>query len=148
MMIQKFSLIMYVVAVLVTLSISFSFCDGFTVQGPLISRCKSSSTTSLNLEDWVADMIDTELYRQRHIKEYQEEWMVKNKGAVLKSLNDDATTQTSATAAATTTVLMQEPDEDNFRQKIKDRRMAQRNPQQYCADRCVATGNCDVYEDL
>jgi len=28
----------------------------------------------------------------------------------------------------------------------KDEKMADNNPQRYCADRCVATGNCDVYE--
>ena len=30
----------------------------------------------------------------------------------------------------------------------KDRKMAMSDPQRYCADRCVTTGNCDVYEDL
>ena len=28
----------------------------------------------------------------------------------------------------------------------KDEKMADNDPQRYCADRCVATGNCDVYE--
>ncbi len=26
--------------------------------------------------------------------------------------------------------------------------MAHDDPQRYCADRCVSTGNCDVFEDL
>ena len=39
-------------------------------------------------------------------------------------------------------------DRDNFRQHAKDEKMAINNPEQYCADRCLATGNCDVYEDL
>ena len=30
----------------------------------------------------------------------------------------------------------------------RDKKMAEKNPQQYCADRCVATGNCEVYEDI
>ena len=32
--------------------------------------------------------------------------------------------------------------------KFKDNKMALNNPQQYCADRCVSTGNCDVFEDM
>jgi len=30
----------------------------------------------------------------------------------------------------------------------KDKRMAENDPMRYCADRCVATGNCDVFEDM
>ena len=30
----------------------------------------------------------------------------------------------------------------------KDRRMARDDPSRYCADRCVATGNCQVWEDM
>ena len=30
----------------------------------------------------------------------------------------------------------------------KDIKMAADDPQRYCADRCVSTGNCDVFEDL
>ena len=26
--------------------------------------------------------------------------------------------------------------------------MAHDDPQRYCADRCVTTGNCDVFEDM
>lgn len=28
----------------------------------------------------------------------------------------------------------------------KDEKMAQDDPMRYCADRCVTTGNCDVFE--
>jgi len=30
----------------------------------------------------------------------------------------------------------------------KDEKMAADNPMRYCADRCVSTGNCDVFEDM
>ncbi len=30
----------------------------------------------------------------------------------------------------------------------KDEKMAENDPMRYCADRCVATGNCDVFEDM
>ena len=33
-------------------------------------------------------------------------------------------------------------------QARKDRRMARDDPARYCADRCVATGNCQVWEDM
>ena len=39
-------------------------------------------------------------------------------------------------------------DSENIVIKRKDKRLAKSNPQAYCADRCVSTGNCDVYEDL
>lgn len=34
------------------------------------------------------------------------------------------------------------------RQHAKDKKMALENPAKYCADRCVATGECEVYEDF
>jgi hypothetical protein len=33
-------------------------------------------------------------------------------------------------------------------QMRKDRRMAKDDPSRYCADRCVSTGNCQVWEDM
>ena len=30
----------------------------------------------------------------------------------------------------------------------KDEKMASDSPMRYCADRCVSTGNCDVFEDM
>lgn len=30
----------------------------------------------------------------------------------------------------------------------KDEKMAENDPMRYCADRCVTTGNCDVFEDM
>ena len=43
---------------------------------------------------------------------------------------------------------MMEDDVQDFRQYAKDQKLAREDPQRYCADRCVATGNCDVYEDF
>jgi len=34
-----------------------------------------NSNTRIFLEDWVADMIDGEKYRQEHHEEYEEKWM-------------------------------------------------------------------------
>ena len=33
-------------------------------------------------------------------------------------------------------------------QRRKDKRMARDDPARYCADRCVATGSCEVWEDM
>lgn len=96
-----------------------------------------STTTTLFLEGWVADMIDDELYRQKHKKEYEAEWMNKNKNSILQTLNDGLTT-----------MFHDDDSQSNFREHIKDIKLAKRNPQQYCADRCIATGNCDIYEDV
>ena len=87
--------------------------------------------------DWVANMIDNELYRQTHKKDFEAEWMAKNRDALLHQLNRDEP------AAATI-----QDEQLNFREKLRDKRMAEKSPQQYCADRCIATGNCDVYEDI
>ena len=99
-------------------------------------RESSKPLTRRYLEDWVADMIDGEVYRQSHKKEFEQKWMEKNRGAILHQLsfgNDFASL---------------EEEEQVFRQELKDKRLAETNPQQYCADRCIATGNCDVYEDI
>jgi len=39
-------------------------------------------------------------------------------------------------------------DAINPMQLRRDKKLAAKDPQQYCADRCVATGNCEVYEDI
>ena len=103
--------------------------------GPAINKRPSSR---LFLEDDIAEMIDRELYRQGHKAEFEKEWMEKNRGAVLHSLGG---------GDEKTGMLLEEPEED-VRQARKDRLLANKNPQQYCADRCIATGNCEVYEDL
>jgi len=118
--------------------------------------------TALFLEDWVARMIDDELYRQSHHKEFEEEWMKKNRRAVLSRIQtegfddivfgDDAAYDNPGDETPTiddidVMVELQHSKED-FRQHAKDVLLASKSPEQYCADRCVATGHCDVYEDM
>eukprot|EP00529_Nitzschia_sp_RCC80_P030181 CAMPEP_0113464698 /NCGR_PEP_ID=MMETSP0014_2-20120614/13338_1 /TAXON_ID=2857 /ORGANISM="Nitzschia sp." /LENGTH=321 /DNA_ID=CAMNT_0000356793 /DNA_START=198 /DNA_END=1163 /DNA_ORIENTATION=- /assembly_acc=CAM_ASM_000159 len=118
--------------------------------------------TALFLEDWVAEMIDDELYRQSHHKEFEEEWMKKNRRAVLSRIQtegfddivfgDDAAYDNPGDETPTMNdidvmVELQHSKED-FRQHAKDVLLASKSPEQYCADRCVATGHCDVYEDM
>ena len=106
----------------------------FVVVNPNAARPSSR----LFLEDWVADMIDGELWRQGHKSEYENKWMEKNRGAVLQS----------ASKGDFMGMMMLDDDRESYRQHVKDEKMARNNPEQYCADRCLATGNCDVYEDL
>jgi len=39
-------------------------------------------------------------------------------------------------------------DGSNEIQLRKDKRLAETNPQAYCADRCVSTGECEIFEDM
>mmetsp|Transcript_32948 Transcript_32948/g.96155 ORF Transcript_32948/g.96155 Transcript_32948/m.96155 type:complete len:163 (+) Transcript_32948:69-557(+) len=93
------------------------------------------SSTRLFLEDWVADLIDKELYRQSHKKDFEQEWMEKNRAAVFYHVESDFGPVAN-------------PDESEFRMHQKDMKLAKDDPQRYCADRCIATGNCDVFEDF
>ena len=92
--------------------------------------------TKLFIDKETADMIDRELWRQSHKKEFENEWMEKNRQVMMQAFKTDDVGY-----------VMEEPEQD-FRQKRKDQKMAKKDPQQYCADRCIATGNCDVYEDF
>jgi hypothetical protein len=81
-------------------------------------------------------MIDQELHRQAHKKDYEEAWMEKNRNAVFSRIKTDFVN------------LDQESDETDFRLHQRDMRLAFKDPEKYCADRCIATGNCDVFEDF
>lgn len=82
-------------------------------------------------------MIDKELYRQGHKKDYEKEWMDKNRNAVLSRIETDF--------VITTTM---DDDKEDFRAHRKDQKLAFNDPQRYCADRCISTGNCDIFEDF
>lgn len=116
---------------LVIASLLTSWGNAFVVRQP------QSYKTQLYLEDEIADMIDRELWRQGHKKEYEIEWMEKNRAAVVQSFDD-----------SNISMFNDDNEAKDFRQRVKDEKMAQKNPQRYCADRCISTGNCDVYEDM
>lgn len=116
--------------------------DAFVVK-PLLKH--HSSNTKIFLEDWVADMIDNELYRQDHHKEYEAAWMEKNKGAVLSRLSDSNKVNSNIGSYPS---QMMGDDQVSFAEHKRDERMAFLKPDKYCADRCLATGNCDILEDF
>jgi hypothetical protein len=121
-------------------------CSGFSV-GPAAAR----SMTRLFIQDSVAEMIDREYWREQHKNEFEIEWMKKNKEAILHSMKKAADggneLRDNSGIGSLVMDVMDEPEQD-VRQMVKDRRLAKANPQQYCADRCIATGYCEVYEDL
>ena len=92
------------------------------------------AVTHLNLENHIAEMIDNELDRLQNYSEWkrkQDEKRNKGRDEVLPS-NFDFNSAIS-------------DFQPNAAQKIqlrKDKRMARDDPARYCADRCVATGNC------
>lgn len=61
--------------------------------------------------------------------------MEKNRNAVLSRIETDF-------------VNLNDDDTQDFRMHQKDKRLAFKDPERYCADRCVATGNCDIFEDF
>jgi hypothetical protein len=110
------------------LSPSSSSVEAFVV------RPSQSSDTRLFLEDRIAKLIDDELYREQHHAEYEAEWMNKNREAIFHSMH--------------ATYMPRSEEPENYRIHAKDRAMAIKHPDRYCMDRCISTGNCDIYEDL
>jgi hypothetical protein len=110
--------------------------QGFSVV-PLLATTKPSSR--LFLEKRIAELIDQELYRERHKQEYEREWMEKNRQAVAVKTDIDESSNY---------LQLDEDDLSNLRQRKKDEMLAKNDPQRYCADRCIATGNCEIFEDL
>jgi hypothetical protein len=96
-----------------------------------------SSSSRLFLEKRVAELIDQELYRQGHKQEYERTWIEKNREAVVAKAEIESNY-----------MMLDDDDLANLRQRRKDELLAKNDPQRYCADRCIATGNCDVFEDL
>jgi len=102
------------------------------------------SSTRIFLEDWVANMIDGELDRLNHQKKYDEESMEQLKGAVLQRIDVNG----ASAAVGYPSMMMDEDERQSMAEHRRDEKMAFTKPEQYCADRCVATGNCDILEDF
>ncbi|KAL3816159.1 hypothetical protein ACHAXA_001646 [Cyclostephanos tholiformis] len=114
--------------------------SAFVYPAPPSPRARAA-TTHLNLENHIADMIDNEHERQRNIDQWrlkQTEKLNKLREPTLPSgfdFNTPADLKINGDAAMKV-------------QMRKDRRMAKDDPSRYCADRCVSTGNCQVWEDM
>lgn len=99
------------------------------------------ASTHLNLENHIADMIDGEAKRLTNIGSWREEQAEKIKKGKEPSLPQgfdfNSVGDFGPNADAASKIQLR-----------KDKRMARDDPQKYCADRCVATGNCEVWEDM
>lgn len=135
---------MFAIAFFTTTIYVLATVDAFAIPRLPVTHSKMRQSTRIFLEDWVADMIDGELYRQEHHKEYEAAWMKKNKGAVLSRLGG----ADSTADAVYPSQMLGEEDREAFVEHQRDERMAFLNPEKYCADRCIATGNCDIMEDF
>merc|ERR1711862_552740 len=105
-----------------------------------VTRVKPS--TEIRLEISVAEMIDREYerltdhtnWRKKQQQEMRERQNAKiPEGFDFNSATDFTTTSQSANAKI---------------QRRKDKRLARNDPAKYCADRCVSTGNCSVWEEF
>jgi hypothetical protein len=86
--------------------------------------------------------IDRALYYQHHKKEMENKWEEKN----LKVL--EPTLPQNYDAGDYFNAMNSDDSEDKMIQKRKDKRLAIKNPERYCADRCMTTGSCEIFEEM
>mmetsp|Transcript_1992 Transcript_1992/g.2489 ORF Transcript_1992/g.2489 Transcript_1992/m.2489 type:complete len:172 (-) Transcript_1992:177-692(-) len=99
----------------------------------------SRPRTFVNLEDKIADMIDNELVRLRTKEQTDAQKNARTQAALTPDLPTGFDFQFDEGIMAN--------DVDSLRM-VKDRRLAENDPARYCADRCVSTGFCDVFEEF
>jgi len=100
----------------------------------VIHVTRSRASTNLYLEDHIAEMIDREYYHLTHKEEFEQQTQVKNKKVLEVVLPQS--------------YEFSEDDLQYMAEIRKDKVLASKDPQRYCAERCVSTGHCEVYEDL
>lgn len=132
------------------LSFSVYYCGLhlLCIQHP-ISPCTSIISLAL------FNRIDGELHRLRHKHEHDQEWLDKQRQWAKMEptlpagfeFNDAETTfDTEGKSVPGFTAGVDRGISPV--QRRKDEKMANDDPMRYCADRCVSTGNCDVFEDM
>jgi hypothetical protein len=120
-----------------------------------IGRSRSRPSTQLNLEDHIANMIDNELKRlnskdiiESKFNDKQRAW-----SAEVKPTPDNYDFQAEFDMMSPRDILgfssgVDRTKDTSSPRRRKDEKMAEDDPMRYCADRCVTTGNCDVFEDM
>ena len=116
------------------LSLNSPFAFSFSPFAPLSMRHK----TALHIDQGIAEMIDNEFYRQNHIEEYHQR-QTKRDTEILKEHVPEEFSFGE--------IPFLVDDEDIIAMR-KDKLLADKDPEKYCADRCIATGNCEVFEDF
>ncbi|KAL7565838.1 hypothetical protein ACA910_007398 [Epithemia clementina (nom. ined.)] len=80
-------------------------------------------------------MIDRELFRPQHKKDFESAWMKQHKQALLL-------------LKEVPNIMLDDDELESMRQYKRDQLLASQHPEQYCADRCISTGHCSVYEHV
>lgn len=118
----------------ILITIAICFANG-VASFSLYHQTRSRLSTKLYLEDHIAEMIDTNHHRKFH-KEALDQRRQENNSRVKEPVTPLEYEFTSDELS------------DNMVEMRRDQMLANKDPQKYCADRCVSTGHCDVYEDL
>ncbi len=124
-------------------------------------RQSTTTTTTLYLEDHIAKMIDNEMRRLYQKHETQSQWEAQQQRELqneIHSLPPNYDFESEFTTDATTQQYQNPASVQGFTsgvnrsisgpQRRKDEKLVEDDPMRYCADRCVSTGNCDVFEDM
>jgi len=96
------------------------------------------ASSALNLDPKIAKMLDKQYFGMTHpeeAKKKEKQFHERNAQYLSSDLPDKFEGMVYS-------------NEKDFVQYRKDKKLAQEDPQGYCADRCITTGNCDVYEDI
>ena len=150
-------------ALLMTTMLLFSSRSSTTsaFQNPSILHSRlqqqQSTTTTLYLEDHIAKMIDNEMRRLYQKHETQSQWEAQQRELQSEihglpenydfesEFADSTQYQNPASVQGFTSGVNRSISGP---QRRKDEKMVEDDPMRYCADRCVSTGNCDVFEDM
>ena len=140
-------------AALLMAAVLFKSTTAFQIGPHLRNRSSRSSSTTLFLEDHIANMIDNEVRRLYQKHETQSQWEAKQRAlqAEIHALpeNYDFEAEFEYVEPATVNGFTSGVDRSiSSPRRRKDEKMVEDDPMRYCADRCVSTGNCDVFEDM
>ncbi|KAL3808868.1 hypothetical protein ACHAXA_004155 [Cyclostephanos tholiformis] len=135
-----------------TLAFSYSQASSFV---PLISHRRYARpprvSTAIYLEDRIAKMIDGEMDRLNRIG--NADGGLKSRAMIESTIppnfDFEEVLMDPPVAAEYATFPVSGVDRSiSMPLRRKDERLAKSDPMGYCADRCVTTGNCDVFEDM
>ena len=102
-------------------------------------------------------MIDNEMRRLYQKQETQSQWEARQRAlqaeihVIPDNYNFDAEFDDSSSSVVVqgfTTSGVDRSTTISGRTRRRDEKMVENDPMRYCADRCVSTGNCDVFEDM
>lgn len=131
---------------------SFGSTTAFQIQPPILKINNRPSSTTLFLEDHIANMIDDEMRRLYQNHQAQSSSSQNSNNNIIAPLPENYDFQAEFEFVEPATVVQgftAGVDRSiSGPRRRKDEKMVEDDPMRYCADRCVSTGNCDVFEDM